>query len=411
MFLSSINKKHLLPSALAVALLLSGCGEAEQTTQATSLPVDVFTVHTMEVPIVSNLTGRVSATRRAEVRPQVSGIIQKRLFEEGSSVTEGQQLYQIDPSLYEASVNSAMAQLKSAEANLYATKLRADRYRQLLSQKAVSKQDYDDAQAAYLQADAAVKAAEASLETANINLAYTKVYAPISGRISKSNFTEGALVNAQQTSPLTTIQQLDPLYVDLGQTVEDHLALRQAIAEGSVKTNDGKAPVDIYFSDGTKYRHQGQLEFADVTVDETTGMVNVRALVPNPEKTLLPGMFLRGAIHEGMLPDAVVVNQSSVIREAGGLSYVYIIDEHNLAQRTIVKLGTEYQGFYVVATGLKPGDRVISSNLQKIRSGTPVQEIKKEQAGAAGEAGAASTDAGAGSDAAAAGDAAPADNA
>ena len=392
MFLSSINKKHLLPSALAVALLLSGCGEAEQTTQATSLPVDVFTVHTMEVPIVSNLTGRVSATRRAEVRPQVSGIIQKRLFEEGSSVTEGQQLYQIDPSLYEASVNSAMAQLKSAEANLYATKLRADRYRQLLSQKAVSKQDYDD-------------------ETANINLAYTKVYAPISGRISKSNFTEGALVNAQQTSPLTTIQQLDPLYVDLGQTVEDHLALRQAIAEGSVKTNDGKAPVDIYFSDGTKYRHQGQLEFADVTVDETTGMVNVRALVPNPEKTLLPGMFLRGAIHEGMLPDAVVVNQSSVIREAGGLSYVYIIDDHNLAQRTIVKLGTEYQGFYVVATGLKPGDRVISSNLQKIRSGTPVQEIKKEQAGAAGEAGAASTDAGAGSDAAAAGDAAPADNA
>ena len=144
MFLSSINKKHLLPSALAVALLLSGCGEAEQTTQATSLPVDVFTVHTMEVPIVSNLTGRVSATRRAEVRPQVSGIIQKRLFEEGSSVTEGQQLYQIDPSLYEASVNSAMAQLKSAEANLYATKLRADRYRQLLSQKAVSKQDYDE---------------------------------------------------------------------------------------------------------------------------------------------------------------------------------------------------------------------------------------------------------------------------
>ena len=183
MFLSSINKKHLLPSALAVALLLSGCGEAEQTTQATSLPVDVFTVHTMEVPIVSNLTGRVSATRRAEVRPQVSGIIQKRLFEEGSSVTEGQQLYQIDPSLYEASVNSAMAQLKSAEANLYATKLRADRYRQLLSQKAVSKQDYDDAQAAYLQADASVKAAEASLETANINLAYTKVYAPISGRM------------------------------------------------------------------------------------------------------------------------------------------------------------------------------------------------------------------------------------
>lgn len=392
MFLSSINKKHLLPSALAVAVLLtvSGCNETEQTTQASSLPVDVFTVHTMEVPIVSNLTGRVSATRRAEVRPQVSGIIQKRLFVEGSSVREGQQLYQIDPSLYEASVNSAKANVKSAQANQHATKLRADRYRQLLAQKAVSKQDYDDAQAAYLQADAAVKAAEASLATANINLAYTKVYAPISGRISKSNFTEGALVNAQQTSPLTTIQQLDPLYVDLGQTVEDHLALRQAISEGSVKTSDGKATVDIYFSDGKQYKHQGKLEFSDVTVDTTTGMVNVRAIVPNPENTLLPGMFLRGAIHEGMLPNAVVVNQSSVIREAGGLSYVYVIDEHNTAQRTIIKLGTEYQGYYVVATGLKLGDRVISSNLQKIRTGAPVIDSKMlEQGGPQGPQGAA----------------------
>ncbi len=392
MFLSSINKKHLLPSAFAAALILSGCGEAEQTTQAQSLPVDVYTVQTMEVPIVSNLTGRVSATRRAEVRPQVSGIIQKRLFVEGSTVSEGDQLYQIDPSLYEADVNSAKANLKSAEANLYATKLRADRYRQLLSQKAVSKQDYDDAQAAYLQADAAVKAAEATLETANINLAYTKVYAPISGRISKSNFTEGALVNAQQTNPLTTIQQMDPMYVDLGQTVEDHMALRQAMADGAVKTTDGKAPVDIYFSNGTKYRHQGQLEFSDVTVDETTGMVSVRAIVPNPEQTLLPGMFLRGAIHEGTIPNAVVVRQDAVIREAGGLSYVYIVDDHNQAQRAVIKIGTEYNGYYVVATGLKVGDKVITTNLQKIRSGAPVQIVAapaQGQDGAANEAGAA----------------------
>ncbi len=392
MFLSSINKQHILPSALAVALLLSGCGEAEQTTQATSLPVDVYTVSTMEVPIVSNLTGRVSATRRAEVRPQVSGIVQKRLFTEGSNVVAGDQLYQIDPSLYEAEVNSAKANLKSAEANLYATKLRADRYRQLLSQKAVSKQDYDDAQAAYLQADAAVKAAEASLETANINLAYTKVYAPISGRISKSNFTEGSLVSAQQTSPLTTIQQLDPMYVDLGQTVEDHLALRQALSAGQMRTTGGKAPVDIYFSNGQKYPHQGQLEFSDVTVDETTGMVNVRAIVPNPDNTLLPGMFLRGAIHEGTVPNAVVVRQDAVIREAGGLSYVYTIDDHGVAQRTIVKLATEHEGHFVVSAGLKPGDRVVCSNLQKVRSGTPVVEVtdqKPADAAAAPEAGSA----------------------
>lgn len=378
MFLSKVNKKHLLPSALAVALLLTGCGEEQKQAGPQSMPVDVYTVHTMEVPIVSNLTGRVSATRRAEVRPQVSGIIQKRLFVEGSTVNQGDQLYQIDPALYEAQVNSAKANLKSAQASLYTVKLKADRYRQLLEQKAVSKQDYDDAQAAYLQADAAVKAAEAALETANINLAYTKVYAPISGRISKSNFTEGALVNAQQTNPLTTIQQLDPMYVDLGQTVEDHMALRQAIATGHFKTSDGKAPVDIYFSNGSKYQHQGQLEFSDVTVDETTGMVNLRAIVPNPDQHLLPGMFLRGDLHEGTLPNAVVVKQDAVIREAGGLSYVYVVDDKGLAQRVIVKIGTEYENFFVITSGLKAGDKVISSNLQKIRSGVPVVEVKPD---------------------------------
>ena len=380
MFLSHIHHMHVLPSvalsALAAAVLLSGCGQEDQTQQAHATPVDVAVVQTMEVPIVSHLTGRVSSTRVAEVRPQVSGIIQQRLFVEGSTVKQGEQLYQIDPALYQAQVSSAEANLKSAQANLYATKLRADRYRQLLSNKAVSKQDYDDAQAAYLQADAAVKAAEATLETANINLAYTKVYAPISGRISKSNVTEGALVNASQAEPLTTIQQLDPMYVDLGQTVEDHLALRQAIATGNFKTNGGKAPVDVYFSNGQKYQHQGLLEFSDVTVDETTGMVSLRAIVPNPEQTLLPGMFLRGDLHEGVIPNALVVHQSSVIREAGGLSYVYTIDENNLAQRTIIEIGTEYGEYYVVTKGLKVGDRVVSSNLQKIRSGAQVTEVK-----------------------------------
>ena len=175
---------------------------------------------------------------------------------------------------------------------------------------------------------------------------------------------------------MTTIQQLDPMYVDLGQTVEDHLALRQAIATGNFKTNDGKAPVDVYFSNGQKYQHQGLLEFSDVTVDETTGMVSLRAIVPNPEQTLLPGMFLRGDLHEGVIPNALVVHQSSVIREAGGLSYVYTIDENNLAQRTIIEIGTEYGEYYVVTKGLKVGDRVVSSNLQKIRSGAQVTEVK-----------------------------------
>lgn len=380
MFLSRINKKHLIPSALAMALMLTACGPQQQQQGAQALPVDVVQVTTMEVPIVSTLTGRVNATRRAEVRPQVSGIIQKRLFTEGSTVNQGDQLYQIDPALYEAQVNSAQANLKSAQASLYTVKLKADRYRQLLEQKAVSKQDYDDAQAAYLQADAAVKAAEAALSTANINLAYTKVYAPISGRISKSNFTEGALVSASQANPLTIIQQLDPMYVDLGQSVEDHMALRQAMAAGVFKTSDGKAAVDLFFSNGTKYEHQGQLEFSDVSVDETTGMVNVRASVPNPNHVLLPGMFLRGDLHEGTLPNAVVVKQDAVIREAGGLSYVYVIDENNQAQRTIIKIGTEHNGYFVITSGLKPGDRVVGSNLQKIRSGAPVMDAAAMEA-------------------------------
>lgn len=373
MFLSNLKEKYLVPSALAVAVfMLTACGDGAQPSGPQGVPADIVVAKTMEVPIVSTLTGRVSSTRRAEVRPQVSGIIQKRLFTEGSTVKQGDQLYQIDPALYEAQANVAAANLKSANASLYTVKLKADRYRSLLEKKAVSKQDYDDAQAAYLQADAAVKAAEAAVETANINLAYTKVYAPISGRISKSNVTEGALVNAQQTNPLTIIQQLDPMYVDLGQTVEDHMALRAALSTGRFKTTDGKAPVDIYFSNGQKYEHQGQLEFSDVSVDETTGMVSLRAIVPNPDHMLLPGMFLRGDLHEGTLPEAVVVKQDTVIRESGGLSYVFTIDDKGIAQRTIIKIGTEYEGYFVVTSGLKAGDRIVGSNLQKIRSGTPI---------------------------------------
>lgn len=380
MFLSNINKKHLICGALAATLFLAGCGEEQKAPQAMKLPVDVTVVEKMDVPIVSHLTGRTSSTRRAEVRPQVSGIIQERLFVEGSSVKKGEQLYQIDPALYQAQVNSAKANLNSAQANLHTMKLKADRYRQLLNKNAVSKQEYDDANAAYLQASAAVKAAEATLETANINLAYTKVYAPISGRISKSNVTEGALVNAQQTTPLTTIQQLDPLYVDLGQTVEDHLALRQAMDDGNFKTTDGKAPIDLYLSDGSKYPHQGQLEFSDVTVDETTGMVNLRAIVPNPNTRLLPGMFLRGDLHEGYVVGALVVQQSAVIREGRGISYVYVIDDKGLAQRQQIKLATEYDDYFVVTDGLKEGDRVITSNLQKVRSGTPVFDVAQAPA-------------------------------
>lgn len=374
-------QKSLMAAALAAALLSTGCEQQDQAVQAAAVPVDIFTVTTTDVPVVSRLTGRANPLRKAEVRPQVSGVIQARLFTEGSNVQEGEQLYQIDPAVYQAQYDSAKANLSSAQASLYTAQLRADRYRKLLQTNAVSKQDYDDAQATYLQCVAEVEAAGAAVQTADINLAYTKVYAPISGRISRSNVTEGALVSAQQSEPMTTIQQLDPMYIDLGQTVEAHLQLRQAMADGTFTAPGGKASVDLYFSNGQKYPLQGQLEFSEVTVDETTGMVNLRAIVPNPDNMLLPGMFIRGDLTEGVLADALIVSQGAVVREAAGATYVYIVDEDGNAKQIPIKVGTNYQSFYVVTDGLKAGDKVITSNLQKIRTGTPVSIVDlKDQA-------------------------------
>ena len=369
------SKLSVLSATVGAVLLLSACEKEAAPTQAAALPIDVYTVSTADVPVVSRLTGRANSTRRAEVRPQVSGVIQKRLFTEGANIEEGTQLYQIDPAIYQAQYDSAKASLSSAKANLHAAKLRADRYRALLSRNAVSRQDYDDANATYLQAAATVEQAEAAVQTAEINLAYTKVYAPISGRISRSNVTEGALVSAQQAEPLTTIQQLDPMYVDLGQSVEAHLQMRDAMEHGQFKMVDGKATVDIYYSNGEKYPYQGTLEFSEVSVDETTGMVNLRAIVPNPKQVLLPGMFLRGDINEGVIPNAVIVDQSAVTREAAGVSYVMVVDSDNKVQRRNVKIGTNYDKYFVVIDGLKPGEKVATSNLQKLRSGTLVSIV------------------------------------
>ncbi len=376
MFLLKKKTSYTAVAAACAALLLVSCeGEQVQQVAEQAVPVDVFTVTLVDVPVVSRLTGRANSTRRAEVRPQVSGVIQKRLFTEGASIEEGTQLYQIDPAIYQAQLDSAKASLSSAKANLHTAELRANRYRALLAQKAVSQQDYDDANATYLQASAAVEQAEAEVQTAEINLAYTKVYAPISGRISRSNVTEGALVSAQQTDPMTTIQQLDPIYVDLGQSVEDHLQMRNAMAAGKFRMVDGKATVNIFYSNGEEYPYQGTLEFSEVTVDESTGMVNLRALVPNPDHLLLPGMFLRGDINEGSIPDATVVDQNAVLREAAGISYVYVVDEQNRIQRRNVEIGTSYLNYFVVSSGLKAGEQVAVSNLQKIRTGSLVEVV------------------------------------
>jgi membrane fusion protein (multidrug efflux system) len=369
------KKKIFLYSSVLfpIFLVLNGCDKTEEQ-QHGALPVDITVVEKRDIPVVSHLTGRANATRKAEVRPQVTGILQKRLFTEGSIVQQGQQLYQIDPSVYEANVKSAEANLASAKANLRTTQLKAERYTSLLKQKAVSKQDYDDAQAAYLTATAAVKSAEANLSTANINLQYTKVYAPITGTISRSNITEGALVSAGQVSPLTTIQQLDPIYVDLGQSAEENILLRKNLTEGKL-AKDGKATVDIFYSDGTKYKYPGTIEFSEVTVDETTGMVNLRAIVPNPEHVIFPGIFLRGDINQGIMPKTLVVKANGVQREANGLTYAYIVDEKNTVARVNIVLGSQSGQYYIVNSGLKEGDKVIVSNTQKIRPGVPVTPI------------------------------------
>ncbi len=372
-------KRLVLPCAMAIAVFsLAGCGE-KVNQQNGALPVDVTLVQKADVTVTSRLSGRAAATRKAEVRPQVTGILQKRLFVEGSIVKQGDQLYQIDPSIYEANVKSAEAALASAKATLHSSKLKADRYRSLLEKRAVSKQDYDDAQAAYLTANANVKSAEASLATANINLAYTKVYAPISGTISRSDITEGALVSSGQTTAMTTIQQLDPIYVDLGQSAEENIVLRKNLTDGKL-LNNGKAKVDIYFSDGTKYAHSGTIEFAEMSVDESTGMVNLRALVPNPEHVLLPGIFLRGEINQGVMPGALTISATGVQREANGITYVYAVNDKNVVERINVKLGAQTATGYVVLEGLKEGDKVITSNTQKVRPGVPVTPIVPGQA-------------------------------
>ena len=360
--------------SIAVTLVVSGCGKQQQQASQ-ALPVDVYTVNTMTVPVTSRLSGRANPVKKAEVRPQVNGVILKRLFVEGSEVHQGDQLYQIDPAVYQAQLASAEASLASARATLHSSQLKAERYANLLGNKAVSKQDYDDAQATFLANRAAVQAAEAALKTAQINLAYTKVYAPISGTIDRSTVTEGALVSAQQASALTTITQLDPIYVDMGQTVEDHLALRRAMKDGKLDLEGGKPMVDIYFTNGEKYKYRGTLEFAEVSVDETTGMVNLRALVPNPYHVLLPSMYLRGEVSEGVSPNNEVVYAKAVQREATGQTYVYVINDKGIAERRNIKVGQMYKEYYTVTDGLAVGDKVIASNFQKLREGTPVQGI------------------------------------
>ncbi|MNV00223.1 Multidrug efflux pump subunit AcrA precursor [compost metagenome] len=378
--------KHILARSVGLALLasglLAGCGDKGEAGQgAGEMPpaaVDVVTLHAAPLQLMSELTGRTAPLRVAEVRPQVNGIILKRLFTEGSDVKAGQLLYQIDPAVYQAAVASAKANLAKAQANEQSARLKAQRYAELVKVKAISRQEYDDADAAWKQQVAEIGAAKAALQSANINLAYTRITAPISGRIGKSAVTEGALVTAQQADSLTSISQLDPMYVDVRQSTADLLRLKRQVAAG--KLTQGKqdgAKVSFQLEDGSQYGEQGTLQFSDVTVDETTGMVTLRVLVPNPHDLLLPGMFMRATLQEGERPQGLLVPQTAVTRTPKGGATVMVVTADNKVELREVQLSRVVGDSWVVESGLKTGEKVIVAGLQKVKPGALVAPAER----------------------------------
>ncbi|EGS4995909.1 multidrug efflux RND transporter periplasmic adaptor subunit AcrA [Salmonella enterica subsp. enterica serovar Kentucky] len=386
-----MNKNRGL-TPLAVVLMLSGslaltgCDDKQDQQGGQQMPeVGVVTLKTEPLQITTELPGRTVAYRIAEVRPQVSGIILKRNFVEGSDIEAGVSLYQIDPATYQATYDSAKGDLAKAQAAANIAELTVKRYQKLLGTQYISKQEYDQALADAQQATAAVVAAKAAVETARINLAYTKVTSPISGRIGKSSVTEGALVQNGQASALATVQQLDPIYVDVTQSSNDFLRLKQELANGSLKQENGKAKVDLVTSDGIKFPQSGTLEFSDVTVDPSTGSITLRAIFPNPDHTLLPGMFVRARLQEGTKPTALLVPQQGVTRTPRGDATVLVVGADNKVETRQIVASQAIGDKWLVTDGLKAGDRVVVSGLQKVRPGAQVkvQEItadNKQQA-------------------------------
>lgn len=356
-------------------VMLVGCGkDAPTAPPATAPAVVVQTIQPQSVDISTELPGRTQAYRIAEVRARVDGIVLKREFTEGGLVKAGQVLYRIDPAPYRAQVNSALANLQKAEADVLAKKAQAERYQALVSAEAISRQAGDDAQAAYKQAQAAVAAAKAALENSQINLDYTVVRSPIDGRIGKSNVTEGAYVRAQEATSMAVVHQLDPIYVDVAQSTSELLKLKNDVAAGLVeRSTDGSAPVTLKLENGELYSELGQLQFADSTVDPTTGSVIVRALFPNKEGLLMPGMFVRAALKQGVNSQALLLPQQAVTFNIKGKPQAMFVNAENVVEvrelnvsRTI---GTQH---WLVSEGVQPGDRIIIEGLQKVRPGVTV---------------------------------------
>lgn len=360
---------------MLLSLMLLACEEGGKGAPGSSGPREVVIIklEPRREVYTTALAGRIASFQVAEVRPQVGGILQQRLFTEGADVKVGQALYQIDPATYEAALDSAQAALMKAEANVTPARLKAERFRELLAIKAVSKQEYDDAQAAFKQAEADVAVNRAAVKTARINLEYTKVRSPISGRIGKSAFTPGALVTANQAQALTSVRQLDPVYVDITQSSQDLLRLRAQFTNGELRSAAEEAPVRLKLENGAMYPHEGRLQFTDVSVDESTGMVSLRALFPNPEHILLPGMYVRAVIAEGVDENALLVPQRALRRDPKGQASVLLVDGGGKVDVRLVDVGRTVGDSWQVLSGLKPGDRVIVEGGQNVRPGMSVK--------------------------------------
>lgn len=363
------------PARLALALILAtalaACSKSgNQSAPRAQAEVGYVVVKSQPQSLTTELPGRTTAYLTADIRPQVGGIIQKRLFKEGSTVKAGQALYQIDPASYQAAYDSAKASLLKAEATLASSKLKADRYAELNKIDAVAKQDNDDAQSTLRQNQADVAVQKAAVQTAAINLQYTRILSPISGRIEKSTVTPGALVTASQTTALTTVQQIDPIYVDVTQSSTDLLRLRRELASGQIrKSGDNAAQVKIVLEDGSTYERSGKLEFTGLSVDTGTGMITLRAVVPNPDGVLLPGAYVRAVLQEGIDEHALLVPQKAISRDQTGAATALVLGAEGKVEQRLVTVARAVGNNWWISKGLKEGDKLIVDGLQKVRTG------------------------------------------
>ena len=374
--------RRFAPVAALVTMLfsLAGCGEKNAQAQApgAGMPppeVAVVTVAPERIVVTTELPGRIEATRIAQVRARVAGIVQKRVFQEGSEVKAGDVLFRIDPAPFQATFNSTQAAVAKAEANLAQANLKVQRYKPLVETNAISKQEYDDALTAQKQATAELASAKAAQETARLNLGYATVNAPISGRIGRAQVTEGALVGQGEATPLATIQQLDPVYVNLTQSSAELLQLRRALASGRLKSvGKDKARVTLVTEDGRVYPHEGKLLFSDVAVDESTGAVTLRAEFPNPERMLLPGLYVRARLEQAVSENAITVPQQAVQRDASGASVLLVGADGKVAMQP-VKADSSQGDKWIISEGLKAGDKVIAEGFQKAKPGAVVKPV------------------------------------